>query len=70
MDELSRNFDVYHAGPKVIDGQYVGNGGRVLLVATKAETLKEAQEKVYEGLNKFEWRQFFYRKDIGWRTFK
>lgn len=70
LDELSQNFDVYHAGTKVIDGQYVGNGGRVLLVATKAETLKEAQEKVYEGLNKFEWRQFFYRKDIGWRTFK
>ncbi len=49
---------------------YVGNGGRVLLVATKANTLKEAQERVYEGLNKEEWNKFFYRKDIGWRTFK
>ncbi|BDH63274.1 phosphoribosylamine--glycine ligase [Lysinibacillus sp. PLM2] len=68
LDELVQNYDVYHAGTKLIDGQYVGNGGRVLLVATRAETLKEAQEKVYEGLNKYEWSQFFYRKDIGWRT--
>ncbi|SOC40462.1 phosphoribosylamine--glycine ligase [Ureibacillus acetophenoni] len=71
LNNLSENYDVYHAGTKLVDdSQFVGNGGRVLLVASKAATLKEAQEKVYKGLNENEWNKFFYRNDIGWRTFK
>lgn len=61
---------VYHAGTKFVEGHYVGNGGRVLLVSAEAKTLKEAQQKVYEALDKQQWPNFFYRKDIGWRTFK
>ena len=61
---------VYHAGTKLVDGTFVGNGGRVILVAAKADTLKEAQQKVYAELEKKEWTNFFYRKDIGWRTFQ
>ncbi|KGR79134.1 phosphoribosylamine--glycine ligase [Ureibacillus manganicus] len=70
LTNLSESYDVYHAGTKLVDEKYVGNGGRVLLVATKANTLKEAQDRVYEGLNQEVWDKFFYRKDIGWRTFK
>ncbi|WP_096549746.1 phosphoribosylamine--glycine ligase [Ureibacillus thermosphaericus] len=70
LDELSKEYEVYHAGTKLQDGRYVGNGGRVLLVASKAESLKEAKEKVYAGIDKYSWDHFFYRKDIGWRTFK
>ena len=61
---------VYHAGTKLVNGEFVGNGGRVLLVAAQASTLKEAQEKVYAELAKKEWNNFFFRNDIGWRTFK
>ena len=61
---------VYHAGTKLVDGTFVGNGGRVLLVAAKANDLKEAQAKVYEAIGKKQWDNFFFRKDIGWRTFK
>lgn len=68
--DLTEKFDVYHAGTKLVDGQFVGNGGRVLLVAAKANTLKEAQEKVYSTINEQQWGKFFYRKDIGWRTFQ
>lgn len=70
LDELSKEYEVYHAGTKLVNGEYVGNGGRVLLVATKAETLKAAQEQVYNGIGKQSWDKFFYRKDIGWRTFQ
>lgn len=70
LEELTKEYEVYHAGTKLVNGEYVGNGGRVLLVATKAETLKEAQEKVYAGIEKQSWDKFFYRKDIGWRTFQ
>lgn len=70
LEELSQQFYVFHAGTKLQDGQYVGNGGRVLLVATKAPSLKEAQTKVYQALEKENWDGFFYRKDIGWRIFE
>jgi len=70
LEAISKNYEVYHAGTKLVDGQFVGNGGRVLLVATKADSLKEAQEKVYARIGQHSWDQFFFRKDIGWRTFK
>ena len=71
LPELSDiELPVYHAGTKQVDGQFVGNGGRVLLVAAKANDLKAAQEKVYAELAKKEWDKFFFRSDIGWRTFK
>ncbi|SOB98929.1 phosphoribosylamine--glycine ligase [Ureibacillus xyleni] len=67
---IAENTAVYHAGTKLVDGNFVGNGGRVLLIGAKADTLKEAQEKVYSAINTLQWDKFFYRKDIGWRTFK
>ena len=70
LNELTETYEVYHAGTKLVDGNFVGNGGRVLLVVAKAENLKEAQEKVYDGIEKVKWDNFFYRKDIGWRTFQ
>lgn len=70
LTELSSSHDVFHAGTKLVDDKFVGNGGRVLLVGAKAATLKEAQEKVYAGIATEEWTNFFFRKDIGWRTLK
>lgn len=67
---LLNGLDVFHAGTKADGDQFVGNGGRVLLAAAKAETLEEAQRQVYEGLNRLEWNGFFYRTDIGWRAFE
>ncbi|GKV57302.1 phosphoribosylamine--glycine ligase [Sporosarcina sp. NCCP-2222] len=59
---------VFHAGTKLSGDAFIGNGGRVLLIAAKADTLKEAQEEVYKTLAKHEWNGFFYRTDIGWRA--
>lgn len=70
LEALSISHAVFHAGTKLVDGQFVGNGGRVLLIGAKAATLQEAQEKVYEGIATETWEHFFFRKDIGWRTFK
>lgn len=70
LQAISENYAVYHAGTKLVDGTYVGNGGRVLLVAAKADTLQAAQEKVYAAINTESWDKFFFRKDIGWRTFQ
>ncbi|GEN83706.1 phosphoribosylamine--glycine ligase [Sporosarcina luteola] len=65
-----KDLDIFHAGTKAQGDHFIGNGGRILLVTAKAESLQEAQAKVYEGLNQTEWNGFFYRTDIGWRTFQ
>ena len=61
---------MFHAGTTFDGKDFGGNGGRVILIATKASTLKEAQQAVYDGLSQLEWNGFFYRTDIGWRTFE
>jgi phosphoribosylamine--glycine ligase len=46
-------------------GEFITDGGRVLLVGAKAENLLVAQEKVYKELEKLKCDGVFYRKDIG-----
>lgn len=70
LTKLSADYNVFHAGTKKDGEQFVGNGGRVLLVAAQADDLKAAQQQVYDAINAMEWPNFFYRKDIGWRTFQ
>lgn len=63
-------LDVFHAGTKRDGDDYVGNGGRVILIAAKGASLKEAQADVYNRLRDLKWDGFFFRTDIGWRTFE
>lgn len=71
LDKLTeQGLHVYHAGTKQEGEEFVGNGGRVLLVAASAENLKDAQADVYHSLKELKWDGFFYRTDIGWRTFE
>ena len=44
------------------------NGGRVLNITARGDTLKEAQERAYSELDKVDWEGGFYRRDIGWRA--
>jgi phosphoribosylamine--glycine ligase len=67
--DVLNGIDVFHAGTKAEGENFIGNGGRVLLAVSKAKTLKEARDHVYNQLNHLEWNGFFYRTDIGWRTF-
>lgn len=55
-----------HAGTKHQNGEYVSDGGRVLLVGATAPTMEEATKITYEALKPFEEEEnFFFRKDIG-----
>ena len=49
-------------------GDFVTNGGRVLFVACKANSLQEAKDKVYKEIGKIESDGLFYRSDIGYRA--
>jgi len=62
---------VFHAGTKQVPAetkkklQLVTNGGRVLGVVALADTLQEAQSKVYGAVSRIHFDNMHYRKDIG-----
>ncbi len=69
LNGIENMSQVFHAGTaKNSNGEFVTNGGRVLLVGAKASSLKEAQQKVYAELEKLDCPETFYRKDIGSRA--
>ena len=69
LDKVAQDLFVFHAGTKKGDsGEFETNGGRVLLAGAKANTLKEAQEAVYKGLEHLQCDGVFYRKDIGYKA--
>ena len=61
---------VYFAGAKLKDGKLYTDGGRVLGVTAKGETLKEAIQKAYAKAEKVSFAGAYYRKDIGARALK
>lgn len=56
---------VFHMGTAYRDGQYVSDGGRVLIVVAEAKTIEQAYEKAYTEVRKIKCDKLFYRKDIG-----
>lgn len=55
----------YHMGTNEKEGKLVTDGGRVLIVVSKADTLEEAYEKAYADVKKIKSDSLFYRNDIG-----
>lgn len=70
FSKFNKDIQVFHAGTKKVGGNFVGNGGRVILVTAKSSTLKQAEQQVYAALAEYNWDGFFYRCDIGWRALK
>lgn len=70
LDKLEKDTLVFHSGTDIVDGKFVTNGGRVLFVACKGETLEQAQKKVYQEVEKITCEGLFYRRDIGERAMK
>ncbi len=61
---------VFHAGTKKEGGQLLTNGGRVLGVTAKGETIQAAIDNVYQAVGKIHWEGAHYRKDIGQKALK
>jgi phosphoribosylamine---glycine ligase len=58
---------VFHAGTALQDGQIVANGGRVLNITARGETLAQAHARAYDMAARVDWAEGFYRRDIGRR---
>ena len=59
---------VFHAGTAEKDGAIVTAGGRVLGVVAKAENIKAAVTKAYDGVKMIDFKDAHYRKDIAHRA--
>ncbi|NVK82931.1 MAG: phosphoribosylamine--glycine ligase [Cytophagia bacterium] len=57
---------VFHAGTKQGDQNEVRtNGGRVLAITGKGESVEKALENAYNGVSKISWQDEYHRRDIG-----
>lgn len=59
---------IFHAGTAINGGALVANGGRVLNVTATGATVGEAQARAYAALDRIDWPDGFYRRDIGWQA--
>ena len=68
LDEAGKTATVFHAGTKLVDGQIVTAGGRVLGVTATADTLEAAIDKAYQAADKITFTDMHMRRDIGQRA--
>lgn len=54
----------FHAGTTLKDDNVLTNGGRVLAVTGKGNSINEASENAYKAVSKITWDGAYYRKDI------
>jgi phosphoribosylamine--glycine ligase len=66
IDEVQNNgITVYHMGTAIKDGNIVTNGGRVLCLTATADNVEEAVAKVYNNIEKINFKDMHFRRDIG-----
>ncbi|WP_027964747.1 phosphoribosylamine--glycine ligase [Halalkalibacillus halophilus] len=64
LENVSEEALVFHAGTVCKKDQWLTNGGRVLLVASKEQRLEDAIKQAYDQVSKISTEHLFYRKDI------
>ncbi|HEL2060493.1 TPA: phosphoribosylamine--glycine ligase [Streptococcus suis] len=66
------DITTYYAGARFVDNSraLLSNGGRVYMLVTTADTVQEAQEKIYLELKNQDTTGLFYRTDIGSKAVK
>ena len=65
---LTQNEFIFHAGTKINSSKIVSNGGRVLNFTAKSKSFKKSREIVLNLIKKINWKNGFYRKDIGYKV--
>lgn len=57
----------FHAGTRADQGRILANGGRVLNLTARGESLGQARDLAYAMADAVDWPEGFLRRDIGWR---
>lgn len=68
LESTPANTKVFHAGTSSNNGDVVTSGGRVLCVTATGSSVKEAQDKAYQAVDKISFKNMYCRKDIAYRA--
>ena len=61
---------MYHAGTAIKDGTLVTSGGRVAGITAVGDTLEQAIDAAYGGIDAISFEGMYYRNDIGQKALK
>ena len=61
---LKNNEYIFHAGTKLKDNKILNSGGRVLNFVAVSNNLKKSREGLIKLINRLDWKDGFFRKDI------
>ena len=67
---LEKKQFIYHAGTKYIKNKIYSNGGRVLNFVVLSKNFKFSRERAIKLIDELNWKNGFYRKDIGFKVIK
>ena len=72
LNELSlkNNEFIFHAGTQETNSKIYSNGGRVLNFVIKSDEFHKCRKKAIELIEKIDWKNGFFRKDIGFKVIK
>ena len=62
------NVQIFHAGTRREGDRILADGGRVLGVTARGDTIAKAKARAYAAIDQIDWPGGFYRSDIGWRA--
>ena len=65
--KLNNNDFIFHAGTKKGNNEIFSNGGRVLNFVSLSNTFKNSRERALKLINQLNWKNGFFRKDIGFK---
>ncbi len=63
----NKNTFIYHAGTELINDKVYATGGRVLNFVSISKNLQDSRETIIKEIKNLDWKNGFYRKDIGHR---
>ena len=66
----NNNIFIFHAGTKINEDTIFATGGRVLNFVSISDDFKDSRNQVIEKIKKLNWKNGFFRKDIGHKIIK
>ena len=69
VHENKHNY-LFHAGTKKENNSVYATGGRVLNFVSTSNDFSEARKNIFENINKLNWSNGYYRRDIGYKVIK
>ena len=65
--KLKKNETIFHAGTRLQNNAVFSNGGRVLNFTSSGKNFLNVRKNILKLIKKLNWKNGFFRKDIGWK---